>query len=445
LLQADPKLYEHQWFIPRYTNTDPHWREARTYRNAFLLPYLNLEILKTNPAVLFGLLHGWTHYSPEDWAPYSNRQLIISWAAGFLGVDYCGSCVVMHGPNYGELAKWESEPAHRLDIVGFPRARLILEAQTHLMKFLRKLVEEILEGIDLEKPGSSNKWTEMTRLGFKEVGEAEFWSTYTYQPFSAPPIFNVDDLLSIAQTRLDVMGDHLWLLQTEPAYMRRYIRVLTQGELFKTVLIQETYLIIVEELLHDIQTYWWWQWTLDECENVKRQYSSFRDSIQRGQRLPPKYDQALGALELLLVNLMHARSKHLQAVIPQRPGFRHHWSIDRHAPGEVHLRRKSKTPVTELFYKDPLDWCLLQLQGAPDEPRRFDHAMLFAFLDEHLSKSSQAERARLDEMLCNKLSDYAANHEMLVTVRLHRPQSASRDIEEVLKSENRKAWRYIGK
>jgi hypothetical protein len=69
--------------------------------------------------------------------------------------------------------------------------------------------------------------------------------------------------------------------------------------------------------------------------------------------------------------------------------------------------------------------------------------MLFAFLDEHLSKSSSREGARLDQLLYDKLSDYATNHEMLVAVRLHRPQNTSRHIKEVLECENRKPWRYI--
>jgi hypothetical protein len=445
LLQADPTLYQDQWFIPRLTYEDPHWKEARKYRNAFLLPYLNVEVLKMNPAVLFGLLYNRTHYSPQDWAPYDSNQLIFSWAYGAFDLEYSGSCVVMHGLKYGELAKWESRPVHRWDIVGFPRARLILEAQAHLMKFLRSIVEQILEGIDLDTSGSSNKWKEMTSLGFKQTGEVEFWSTYTNQPFSAPPIFSVDNLLSTAQMRLDAIGDHLWLLQTEPAYIRRYIRVLTQGEFFNAVQTQDKYTMIMGELSHDVLTYWWWQWVQDECRNVKKQYVPFRDNINLGERLPPKYDQALGALELLLVNLMHARSRHLQAVIPQRPGFRHLWSIKQTIPGQVTCTRKSKTPVTEMFYKDPLDWCLLQLQGAPDAPRRFDHAMLFAFLDEHLSKSPSPERARLDQIIYDKLSDYATNHEMLLAVRLHRPQNANREIKEVVKSEDGKVWKRIGR
>src|SRR5438045_3388213 len=212
------------------------------------------------------------------------------------------------------------EPAHRSDIAGFPRASLILEAHAHLMKFLRNVVAQILEGVDLDKPASTEKWIAMTKLGFKECGDVEFWSPYTYQPFSAPPIFSIDALLSSARTRLNATEDHLWLLQTEPSYIWRHIGVLNEGAIMKSRG-EDTYVMIVRELVHDAKVYWWWQWVMEECENVRTQYSRFKDNIHPGERLPPKYDKALGALELLLVNLMHCRSKHLQAVIPQRPGF----------------------------------------------------------------------------------------------------------------------------
>lgn len=180
LLQAEPDLYPHRWFIPRYTNTDPHWRDARKHRKSFLLPYLNAQALKTNPAIFFGLLHNRTHHAPEDWAPFDNRELTISWASGFYDLEYCGSCVVMHGSRYGDLVPWERKAAHRSDIVGFPRARLILEAQAYLLRFLHKLVDQILEGIDPDTPASSAKWVEMTRIGFRKSGDVASWSQYTY-------------------------------------------------------------------------------------------------------------------------------------------------------------------------------------------------------------------------------------------------------------------------
>ena len=83
---------------------------------------------------------------------------------------------------------------------------------------------------------------------------------------------------------------------------------------------------------------------------------------------------------------MHSRSWHLGAIIPSGQGFRHWWSFQNaDSTGQSKFVRKSTTVVTELFYEDPPEWCLIQLQGAPDEQTRFDHAMLFNFVDEYLS------------------------------------------------------------
>ena len=43
LIQVQPNLYPHQWFLPRYTNASPHWKDTRKFRNAFLLPNLNVS------------------------------------------------------------------------------------------------------------------------------------------------------------------------------------------------------------------------------------------------------------------------------------------------------------------------------------------------------------------------------------------------------------------
>lgn len=85
------------------------------------------------------------------------------------------------------------------------------------------------------------------------------------------------------------------------------------------------------------------------------------------------------------------------------------------------------------------------MHGDPDDPRRFDHAMLFAFLDEHLSTGPASERARMVQKVYDKLSEYARKHEMFTTVRLHRPLNSSRDIDDVRKTEQRPSWKYISK
>jgi hypothetical protein len=135
--------------------------------------------------------------------------LILSWAYGHFDVEYSGKCVIIYGLRYEELVNWQVGPAHRADIIGFPiKARRILEAQSYLMGALHRMVDEIIRGVDMSKSGTSEKWKLMTSLGFKHTGEAEFWRTYTNQAFSAPPVFSIDNILSIGQTRLDTLSDH---------------------------------------------------------------------------------------------------------------------------------------------------------------------------------------------------------------------------------------------
>lgn len=88
LLRVDPDLHPDQWFIPSYPYTDPPMREARARRKAFLLPYLNVEVLKRNPTTLLGLLYNGTHYAPENWVPYYNRLLTLNWESGYFDVEY---------------------------------------------------------------------------------------------------------------------------------------------------------------------------------------------------------------------------------------------------------------------------------------------------------------------------------------------------------------------
>jgi hypothetical protein len=451
LVETIPELYEHRWLLPRYCYM-PESKliglgdRTRARRCQLLLHWLSPEALKMNPAVLFALLHNRTAYFPQDSATFDGRQLILSWACGHFDIEFSAKCVIMHGPRYGELIDWQAGPAHRADIIGFPKARLILEAQAYLLGALRKITDKVLEGVDLDKPATSGKWKQMTTLGFRHTNEVELWSPYTNQAFSAPPVFSIESLIYIAQTRVEALGDHLWFLQTEPAYMRRYIRVLCQGEFYKAMKKEAAGDIVTTELFKDVLSYWHFSWIKLECEYVKSIHDRFRDSIHPGESLPPVYDKALGALELLLVNEVIKRGTSLGMVMRQRPGFSQNWNFQwQPAQGPTVFKLDRKPGVTleqkELFARDPLEWCLIQMQGEPDKQTNYDHALLFAFLENHLASSNPKEKARVDEVLYQKLSDLAACHEMLVSVRLHRPQNKARDIEKLEESEKRIAWK----
>lgn len=450
LKDAAPDLEEKQWILLRYSYMRErkliHSRSQRR-RRQLLLPWLSVEVLKTNPAVLFALLHYRTVYPPQDWAAFDCRQLTLSWACGWLDVDYSAKCVVMYGPRYGDFVDWEAGAAHRADILGFPRARLVLEAQAYLMEVLCNIVDKILDGADDSQPVRTEKWRELTTTaGFKRTGEVEFWSQYVNQAFSAPPLLDIGYLLSLAKTRLDAQGDHLWYLQCDVAYMRRQIKILFDTEIYRRARDTEVGRLLAYHIYKEMLSYYWWRWIEIECRHVDQMHKRFGDSTCAGQPLPVTYDRALGALELLLVNQVIFRTGRLEEVLPFTPGLSKHWSLQRDASlpqGTLRLTRNTPTNTKESLVDDPLDWCLIQMLGKPDEQTHFDHAMLFAFLQNHLSTTTSKEKARLDEVIYRKLSDISTCHEMLVLVRLHRPQNRARVLEEAIESENREGWKRL--
>ncbi|KAI4862384.1 hypothetical protein F4820DRAFT_430728 [Hypoxylon rubiginosum] len=452
LAEVAPDLETSPWINIRYSYM--HERRlidsrSQRRRRQLLAPWLNVEILKTNPAVLYALLHYRVTYPPQDWAAFDSRQLTLSWACGWLDVDFSDKCVIMYGPRYGSLVNWEEAPVHRADFLGFPRAQLVLEAQAFIMTTLRAIVDKILDGVDDSLPARTEKWLELTaNAGFKRTGEVEFWSPYTNQAFSAPPLLDIDYLISLAKTRLDATGDHLWHLQWDPAYMRRHMKMQLQKTIYKLADESAAARHFAHETFSEILGHYWWRWIEIECRNVADIHRRFRDNIYAGYPLPARYDRAIGALELILVNQVLYRSEMLYQSLPFSPGFSHHWNLSRAeaSNGLLRLERKAPNNTKEGLEDDPLNWCLLQLLGEPDTQTHFDHAMLFAFLHDHLSQCSFKERARLDEVLYKKLSDLSTCHEMLVAVRLSRPQNKARSIDEVIVSDadrDRDAWKTM--
>ncbi|KAI0148001.1 hypothetical protein F4776DRAFT_653032 [Hypoxylon sp. NC0597] len=374
LTEVAPDLEISPWINIRYGYMNErnliHCRSLRR-RRQLSAPWLNVNLLKTNPAILNALLHYRTAYPPQDRAAFDCRELTLGWACGFFGVDFCRKCVV------------------RADILGFPRARLVLEAQAFILTTLRSIIDKILDGLTVN-------------ASFKRTGEVEFGSPYTNQAFSAPPLLDIDYLISLAKTRLDATGDHLWHLQCDPAYMRRHIKLQSRTSIFKFADKNNAAMHLAYEIYTEIFGHYWWHW-------VEMEYN-----IHPGHPLPPRYDRALGALELVLVNQVIYRAQILYETLTYCPGFSRYWELKRDAdtPQDYFkLERIASNNTKEALEEDPL-----------------------------------IEKARLDESLYKSLSDLSASREMLVAVRLSRPQNKSRNIHELIASEadrDRPAWKKM--
>ncbi|KAF5676465.1 hypothetical protein FCIRC_7024 [Fusarium circinatum] len=260
----------------------------------------------------------------------------------------------MYGDEYGSLVDWEAKAAHRGNTLGFPRAILVLEAQAHLLEVLCNIVDKVLEGVDPLQPPRAEKWHDV--------------SPYTNQAFSRPPTFNCDYLITLAKSRLDDIGDHLWYLQCDAAYIKRHVKMISATEIFKKASADQRAMMIPEQIVLEIQTYCCWQWIESECSHVETIRRRFSDCIYPGMPLPPKYDKALGALELLLLGQVMQKILFLEEQLPHIPGMQKHWELDpsqipSDAPSDAVGTTKRRTPqnTQQSLDDDPLDWCLVQL------------------------------------------------------------------------------------
>jgi hypothetical protein len=128
----------------------------------------------------------------------------------------------MHSAEYGKLVQWDKYQAHRWDIVRFPRAQLVIEAQSMLLKFIRGVIEGVLENVLRES--MSNKWIELVEHVFRKSKEFETWTLLINQAFTAPSVLSVDRVGEIATTRFANAQDHIWLLRTDPHYLQNEAR-----------------------------------------------------------------------------------------------------------------------------------------------------------------------------------------------------------------------------
>jgi hypothetical protein len=233
--------------------------------------------------------------------------------------------------------------------------------------------------------------------------------------------------------------DHLWLLQTDPPYFRRFVRVLAVGEVYRTVW---RHVLITKDIRLAVEDYLSWRSLHGEWSCVRDYYRRYRDSIHPGQQLPRRLELSLVVLETALVTEIDMRIKHLSGYIAQRPGFQHIWEwtmlyTPPSKPGQKMFAVKRKAHNSSAHqhgHRDTLDWMLTELQGRPDDDFGFDHSELFARLEAHLAEASPDERARLDETVYAKMSDFAAKYEMLFALRLHRPTFKRPEME------NSKRW-----
>jgi hypothetical protein len=243
-----------------------------SYQDTWLLPYLDSETLSEDPSLLLALLHHRTTHEPEEWILFDDMNADLAERFGIIPQTFNSHCVVVQGPEFGKLVKWNADQAHRYEIIGFTKAYNILQAQQRMMAFLRKCVAGLLDEAN-EPPVLQvhPKWTQLVDVGFTHVDPTFAWSTGSARPFCSPPKFDPVEIHELAKSRHRVLKDHIELLQTDPAYVQMHARAYKNSLFLETSKPGDIWPHIVDQVFRDpLKREDYWRRMLYECDKMER-------------------------------------------------------------------------------------------------------------------------------------------------------------------------------
>ncbi|TGO58334.1 hypothetical protein BCON_0056g00260 [Botryotinia convoluta] len=261
------------------------------------LEYLNVEALADDPALLLSLIFNRGNHHPSEYVAFDSSQIDHEWSIGHVWAVYHPDYVIMYGQRYGDLTEWDKNAAHRNDIIGFPRAHLILRAQSKTMEILRRTVEQLVANYD-----GLEQLDVCTRFQFRIPAIHGFFSGYEIESYGPPQRFDIRRLLSSARVALDIKLDHIELLQMDPAYAKRWLNILGDGKVIRGPTFNfKKHHIQTGDLIRELMAMRNWRKLVSEIEKLRGvYYSTAIYDITKDEALRLEYNKALCDLEVLL-------------------------------------------------------------------------------------------------------------------------------------------------
>ncbi|QDS69564.1 hypothetical protein FKW77_007963 [Venturia effusa] len=399
-------------------------RFVEAHQTTWLSPYLDQETLSEEPLRLLSLLHVRSAYEPEDWVMFDKWHVNLAAQFAVLLPEFNRNCVVMQGPEYGNLVPWDEEKAHSWQIMGYCKARQILVAQKRIMHFLRTMVDVLVgDQSPGDEPKVQSKWQQLVQNNFFSFGTSASIvnSTYLLQPFSPPPTFDPVRSLQIITDRYRVALDELYQIQTDPRYVQRLVEELQSSTYFKCFDKDGTWRLCYREVISNaIQSEWRWRDTLDMCELLVEFHDAWL-ACPNQETLKDLQFQMHWLWQLCAQGIAH-NAVRIDLSLPYQRGFEKNYTGDSH-------KCVCSTPCLpalhwdDPFGKDNLFWSISCL--GHDEFRRLyaqDPCFNLQVLDHVLFKADFKEKNRVGDRLLQKISDIAVMDEVRMSLdfdRLH--------------------------
>jgi hypothetical protein len=129
------------------------------------------------------------------------HELVVLPLVHILAREFNENCVVLHGSRYGELYPWSHNSCSKGYIIGFPRARAVLEAQARILKFLWRVIDVLVPGsVEAESPSSATTLSPVPHITQASTNDSKDMPWARFDPAA---------FLTKARAQLEAAEDHL--------------------------------------------------------------------------------------------------------------------------------------------------------------------------------------------------------------------------------------------
>lgn len=172
LRTVDTDVGSRQWFEKGdMLKASSNLSRRSTYRNALLLPYLSTQALIDDESMLLCLLQNRVLFSPAEWATSDLQLTYFGRRSGLLERIFNETYFYISDgvTAYGNPLAYDEDLFHDPgNLIGFPNAQILFEAQRKLYVLLREVVTDLLKSAEDMNQGNTQWIQDATLMFVKE-------------------------------------------------------------------------------------------------------------------------------------------------------------------------------------------------------------------------------------------------------------------------------------
>ncbi|KAK4634636.1 hypothetical protein CLAFUW4_00967 [Fulvia fulva] len=416
LQQAMPNMFKEP--LHQHVVSDLCCADLGEYQTALLLQYLDLESMSEDLNVLLAIMHQRWNTTASDCVMFDSLHLTAFFSQGLLEASYNPHCVVMHNADnkFGALVHWEKDLAHEWSIIGFPRAKLILEAQVALSKLLNQMAQLLLHNGQDQALEGSEKWQALVGAGFRTAGVSQHDVGAVRRVRYLPRDFALSSLHAAFGARYVDARETCWLVQTDPAYARQLLSTGETSGFHTNGCCSSKQLSLTGLMLDIVERQQIWGELTDEAKHALDVSSRYHDGSVPDSHQLEDYKAALNFLESRLRTEFAKFAGRFRNLAITLGTFDEHFSFEVCHQAMV----KSSRAVQ---HKDIVFWCASGLHDHSTLDVEYPGRKLET-IERYSYSPKSKDRGRLHQLLLECVSDMRTVDEAIMALLCHRPRTA---------------------